>query len=263
MNSRYLGALSLIPMLVLIALGGWFLRITVFLLAIRSMYEVFHVLEKKNHHPVKVAGYGFILIYYALLFFVKDPLSHLGMVLALFSVLVFVVVVFNDHVNIVDGSLTVALSIYTGVFFSFLILLVNAEHGLYFVYSVFIISWLCDTLAYYTGRLFGKHKLIERVSPKKTVEGALGGLVGGALGAFVLGYFIQDITAIAPWHFVIMGFFGAMFGQVGDLFASSVKRYTEEKDYPKLIPGHGGVLDRFDSILFVSLFVFAYMTYIL
>ncbi len=263
MNSRYLGALSLIPMLIMFALGGWFLRITVFGLALRSMYEVFHVLGEKGHQPVKTVGYGFILVYYAMLFFVKDPLSHLGMLLALTSVIVFVVVVFDEHKTIIDGSLTIALSIYTGVFFSFLILLVNAEQGLYFVYSVFIISWLCDSLAYYTGRFFGKHKLIERVSPKKTVEGAIGGLVGGALGAFALGFIIQDITAIAPWHFLIMGFFGAMFGQVGDLFASSIKRYTQEKDYPKLIPGHGGILDRFDSILFVSLFVFGYMAYIL
>ncbi len=263
MNSRYLGSLILIPLLALIALGGWFLKITVFLLALRSMYEVFHVLEKKGHQPIKIVGFGFILIYYAMLFLMKDPMNHLGMLIALFSAVVFVVVVFDEHKTIVDGSLTLTLAIYTGVFFSFLILLVNEEHGLYFVYSVFIISWFCDTLAYYTGRLFGRHKLIERVSPKKTVEGALGGLMGGALGAFILGFLIKDITFIAPWHFLVMGLFGALFGQVGDLFASSVKRYTGEKDYPKIIPGHGGILDRFDSILFVSLFVYGYMAYIL
>ena len=137
------------------------------------------------------------------------------------------------------------------------------ENGQYYVYSVFIISWVCDTLAYYSGRLFGKHKLIERVSPKKTVEGAIGGLIGGALGAFVLGNVIYETSLVSPWHFLIMGFIGAMFGQIGDLAASSIKRYAKEKDYPKLIPGHGGILDRFDSILFVSLVVYVYTTYVI
>ena len=118
-------------------------------------------------------------------------------------------------------------------------------------------------MAYYTGRAFGKHKLIERVSPKKTVEGAVGGLLGGALGAFLLGYVVLPYTGIEPWKLLIMGFFGAMFGQIGDLAASSIKRYTGEKDYPKLIPGHGGILDRFDSILFVALFVYAFVMYII
>jgi phosphatidate cytidylyltransferase len=118
-------------------------------------------------------------------------------------------------------------------------------------------------MAYYTGRLFGKHKLIERVSPKKTIEGAVGGLAGGALGSFALGLAVQNVTGIAPVHFLVMGFLGAILGQIGDLAASSIKRYTGEKDFPKIIPGHGGVLDRFDSIIFVSLLVFLYSSYIL
>ncbi|NLB20475.1 MAG: phosphatidate cytidylyltransferase [Clostridium sp.] len=263
MNSRYIGALSLIPILAMFALGGWFLRITVFLLALRSMYEIFHIIKQKGHQPISWLGYGFILALYVMVFFVENPISHLGMFLMLFTAIIFVVVVFDENKTIVDGGLTLSLSVYTGVFFSFLVLLLNLENGLYFVYSVFIISWLCDTMAYYSGRLFGKHKLIERVSPKKTVEGAIGGLIGADLGALALGLLIKDITMIVPRHFLVMGFFGAAFGQVGDLFASSVKRYTGEKDYPKLIPGHGGILDRFDSILFVSFFVYGYVTYIL
>lgn len=244
-------------------LGGWFLKITVLLLAGRALYEFYHVLEVKGHAPVKILGYGVWLAYFGVLFFAEDPSSHLGVILALTLVLGFVYMVFDQKTTVVDVGITMAGVIYTVVIFGFLVMLEAKEHGIYFVYSVFIISWVCDTMAYYSGRLFGKHKLIERVSPKKTVEGAIGGLAGGALGAFVLGQLIAGTTSISPWHFLVMGFFGAMFGQVGDLAASAIKRYSNEKDYPKLIPGHGGILDRFDSILFVSLLVYVYTSYVL
>jgi len=262
-NSRYLGALVLIPILVLLMIGGWFLKITVLFLSVRALYEYFHVLEKKGHKPVKILGYGTWLTYFLVLFFVENPISHLGVILSVLLAAGFVYMVFSREATIADIGITIAGVIYTVVLFSFLVLLSEKENGQYYVYSVFIISWVCDTLAYYTGRLFGKHKLIERVSPKKTVEGAIGGLIGGASGAFVLGTVIYETSSISPWHFLVMGFVGAMFGQIGDLAASSIKRYAQEKDYPKLIPGHGGILDRFDSILFVSLVVYVYTTYVI
>ena len=263
MNRRYIGALTLIPLLFLIFLGGWFLKLITLFLAARGLYEFYFVISKKDHHPMKLLGYGLLLLYYTLLFFSEDPIRHLGVIITLGITAGFVVMVFSEDYSITDVSLTVMGFIYTGVLFGFLILLDRGEHRNYLVYTVFVISWVCDTLAYYTGRLFGKHKLIERISPKKTVEGALGGLLGGALGAFLLGYAIEPIIGISPWHFLAMGFFGAMFGQIGDLAASSIKRYAGEKDFPKLIPGHGGILDRFDSILFVTLFVYAYMMYLI
>lgn len=263
MNKRYLGALTLIPLLVLLFLGGWFLRITTLFLALRALYEYFHVLSVKGHNPSRALGYLALLGYYALLFTREDAAAHLGIFVAVLTAAAFVLMVFRQDTSIQDAALTVTGFLYAGGFFGFLILLENRPSGIIFVYSVFVISWVCDTLAYYTGRLFGRHKLIERVSPKKTVEGAIGGLLGGALGAYLLGMATTAQTGIAPGHFLVMGFFGAMFGQIGDLAASAIKRYAGEKDYPKLIPGHGGVLDRFDSILFVGVLVYAYVTYIL
>lgn len=263
MNNRYLGALFLLPVLVMLFMGGWFLKITVMLLSVRALFEYFHVMEKKGHQPLRVLGYLAWAVYYALIFFVQNPLQHLSVVLALSLTMGFVDMIFHEQTTIVDVGITISGVIYTAGLFGFLVLLSQKENGQYLVYSVFIISWVCDTLAYYSGRRFGRRKLIERVSPKKTVEGAIGGLMGGAVGAFVLGIIIVDATGIAPWHFLIMGFFGAMFGQIGDLAASSLKRYANAKDYPKIIPGHGGILDRFDSILFVSLLVYVYTTYVL
>jgi phosphatidate cytidylyltransferase len=262
-NNRYIGALVLAPFLLLLFLGGWFLKGAVLFLSFRGLYEYFYVVRKKGHKPLELLGYGFLAVYYLIVLFQANPLEHLGVLLALMVAISFIYMVFNDKTNITDVGITISGMVYTGVLFSFLILLGSKEYGRYYVPMVFVISWVCDTLAYYTGRLFGKHKLIERVSPKKTVEGAVGGLVGGIIGATVLGYFISNQSGASIIHFALMGLIGAFFGQIGDLAASSIKRYAGEKDYPKLIPGHGGVLDRFDSILFVALIVYIYTSYVL
>lgn len=244
-------------------LGGWYLKGAVLFLSFRGLYEYFHVIRKKGHRPLYLLGYAALTAYYLMVLFVPDPMAHLGVLLAILVALSFIQMVFDEETTITDVGVTVSGFVYTGVLFSFLLLLGEKEQGIYYVPLVFIISWVCDTLAYYSGRLFGKHKLIERVSPKKTVEGAIGGLFGGIIGAVVLGFFISNQNGASIFHFALMGLIGAFFGQIGDLAASAIKRYAGEKDYPKLIPGHGGVLDRFDSILFVALIVYVYTTYVL
>lgn len=262
MNNRYVGALVLAPLLVLLFLGGWFLKIGVLFLSLRAMYEVYYVLSKKGHKPIYLLGFAGWLAYYSVLLFVKDPLAHLAVIVALMVAVGFISMVFLAGIDITDVGITITGFLYTSVFFSFLILLGEMEMGNYYVPLVFVISWVCDTMAYYSGRLFGRHKLIERVSPKKTVEGAVGGLIGGAVGAAVLGYVIVQQSSGTLLHFILIGALGAFFGQIGDLAASAIKRYAGEKDYPKIIPGHGGILDRFDSILFVALIVYTYITYV-
>jgi len=139
-NSRYLGALVLIPILVLLMLGGWFLKITVLFLSVRALYEYFHVLEKKGHKPVKILGYSTWLIYFLVLFFVDNPISHLGVILSVLLAAGFVYMVFSQDASIADIGITIAGVIYTVVLFSFLVLLSEKENGQYYVYSVFIIS---------------------------------------------------------------------------------------------------------------------------
>lgn len=263
MNSRYLGALTLIPVLVMVFLGGWPLKLIVAVLAARALYEFYAVVEKKGLRPSRPIGFALIAAYFAVLIKGGDAFGQLGTIIVAGTAAGFIVMVFNEKFDLTDLSVTISGFIYTGVLFGYLIMLDNLENGLIMVYTVFIISWVCDTFAYYTGRFFGKHKLIERVSPKKTVEGAIGGAVAGAIGALAVGIVTSGNTGIAPYHFLAMGLFGAVLGQVGDLAASAVKRYAGEKDYPKIIPGHGGVLDRFDSIMFVAMMVFFYNQYII
>ena len=121
-----------------------------------------------------------------------------------------------------------------------------------YVWLIFIISFCTDIFAYFTGYFFGKHKLIPLVSPKKTIEGSIGGILGSTVGCMILGHFF----GMEMIHMVVIGLVGSIIAQFGDLFASSIKRYVGIKDYGKLIPGHGGILDRFDSVILVAPFVY-------
>lgn len=131
--------------------------------------------------------------------------------------------------------------------------------GLFLVWLVFFASWISDTFAYLTGMLFGKHKLAPVLSPKKSIEGAVGGVFFSALLGGLYGYFIKDYLSTSfpvVITFVAVCAIGACFSQVGDLAASAIKRNVEIKDYGKLIPGHGGILDRFDSVIFAAPMVY-------
>ena len=124
------------------------------------------------------------------------------------------------------------------------------------VLVVFVLLWVNDTFAYLTGRLLGKHKLFERISPGKTIEGSIGGLVFTLAAILVYSHF----TGWPPMGPAIgLGVIAVVFGTLGDLCESMLKRQAGVKDSGKLIPGHGGILDRFDSVLFAIPFVFVYL----
>ena len=144
---------------------------------------------------------------------------------------------------------------YGPVLFSFIWLTRELPGGVYMVWLIFISSWICDTCAYLSGMALGKHKLTPVLSPKKSVEGAVGGVLGSALVGALFGYVLlnrsfagQNMTSLSA---LICGA-GAVISQIGDLSASGIKRNHGIKDYGKLIPGHGGVMDRFDSVLFTA-----------
>ena len=119
---------------------------------------------------------------------------------------------------------------------------------------VFIAAWMCDTFAYFTGRIFGKHKLAPNLSPKKTVEGSLGGILFAIIGCIVYGLIVEALTDLEANYLVlgILGFVLSIISQIGDIWASLIKREHGIKDYSRMLPGHGGVMDRFDSILAIS-----------
>ena len=144
---------------------------------------------------------------------------------------------------------------YVAVMLSYIFQTRRLTDGAFTVWLIFLCSWGCDTCAYCVGMLFGKHKMSPKLSPKKSVEGAVGGVAGAALlgliYAAITGRFMS--TGSAPlWEYALICAVGALISMVGDLAASAIKRNAGIKDYGKLIPGHGGILDRFDSVIFTA-----------
>ena len=183
-----------------------------------------------------------------------------AVVTILVTLYVFTVAVFSSKtLNVADAGLLIAMFIFANVGFTSLIYIRNvATNGKYLVYLPFIVAWVTDSFAYFTGRFLGKHKLIPAVSPKKTIEGAIGGTIGGAicviLFALVISTFFkpdggEGVIKANYLAFAIFGLFIPIFGQIGDLMMSVIKRNYGIKDYGKFFPGHGGMLDRFDSAL--------------
>ena len=165
----------------------------------------------------------------------------------------------HGSINITQSMTALAVSFYIIAAFSCMVLLrdFNAA-GKYLYLLVFIGAWVPDTFAYFTGRLFGKHKLIPDVSPKKTVEGAIGGVVFCVLAFVGFGllynhFWLADgMDALPVWLMAVAGLLSAIVSMIGDLSMSVIKRHYGIKDYGRLLPGHGGFLDRFDSVLAVA-----------
>ncbi len=182
---------------------------------------------------------------------------------------VFGVAVFaNKTVNVTDAGLLFATSFYIIAAFTSIVYIHDYIQGGEYIYLLtFICAWVTDIFAYFTGRFLGKHKLIPAVSPKKTVEGAIGGIVfcvgAVVLFGFIIEKFFNPNGAISANYLIlaISGIFISVVSQIGDLIMSVIKRHYGIKDYGKLFPGHGGILDRFDSVLAVSLLLAVICSY--
>ncbi len=239
--------------------GGYLLAAVLLFLALVAYGELMKACSLKggNGKPggMEVIGCGGIIAYYFLMVFVRDPhYLFLALITILVAFMFFYVFTFPKYraEQIMCAFFCVA---YAPVMLSFIYLVRELPYGIYTVWMIFISSWICDTCAYGVGILFGKHKLVPILSPKKSIEGAIGGVAGSALVGAAYAYFIVEPAVSGQkitWIFVLISAVGAVISQVGDLAASAIKRNHEIKDYGKLIPGHGGVMDRFDSVIFTA-----------
>ena len=250
--------------LVTILTGGYLLAGVLLFLALTAFRELTKAckLAKEGGEisALEVIGYLGILAYYLLMVFAADEMIlFLCLITILVAFMFLYVFTFPKYhaEQIMCAFFCVA---YAPVMLSFIYLVRILPYGIYSVWMIFISSWICDTCAYVFGMLFGKHKLAPVLSPKKSIEGALGGIFGSALVGALYAYFVVE-PAISEqrvtWIFVLISAVGAVISQVGDLAASAIKRNHDIKDYGKLIPGHGGVMDRFDSVLFTLPFIYA------
>jgi len=144
-----------------------------------------------------------------------------------------------------------------GVVFSILLPSYQGEYISYLIAGVFALIWVNDTFALIVGKSIGKHKLLERISPKKTIEGFVGGLVFSCVAAFFI-FQSTELLSLSVW--ITIAIITAVFGTLGDLVQSQIKRQAGVKDSGQLMPGHGGIYDRLDSILFASPFIFLSVT---
>lgn len=245
--------------LVTILQGGYLLAAVLLFLALVAYRELMQACklsgEGKKCNGLEMTGYAGIVAYYLLMTFTTERIYlFLAVIMILAAFMFLYVFTFPKYraEQVMCAFFNVA---YAPVMLSFIYLVRSLPYGVYSVWMIFISSWICDTCAYAVGILIGKHKMVPRLSPKKSIEGAVGGVVGSALTGALYGYFIvepviteQKIT----WGFVLISAVGAVISQIGDLTASAIKRNHEIKDYGKLIPGHGGVMDRFDSVIFTA-----------
>lgn len=208
---------------------------------------------------VLLAGIPFIFRYTA------KKIEYAFVIYFAYFVIISIIALFSDGiVTVTDSALSTGYVIYISFGLSSLILLRDMKNGICMVFLPFVVSWITDTFAYFCGMAFGKHKLIPSVSPKKTVEGSIGGTVC-AVVLTVLYCFIAGKSTGSNVSYVavaVIALVCSLLSQCGDLIMSLVKRHYGIKDYGKLFPGHGGVLDRFDSIIITSPFIYLLSAYI-
>ena len=237
--------------------GGYLLAGVLFAVSFISFYELVRALgiheEGKNFNALELCGYASIIVHYVQMILVRDYRYYIfSLMFAFFLIMVCYVVNFPKFKSI-QAIAAFFCFVYAPVNMSFVYLLRIRAFGKYLAWIPFI-AWVCDTCAYFAGRAFGKHKLAPLLSPKKTIEGAIGGIIGSVLVGALIGYIIyvrENYKVDVIWVMAIITFAGSIIAQLGDLLASGIKRDHNIKDYGKLIPGHGGIMDRFDSVIFV------------
>lgn len=243
MKKRVISAVVALAIIIpLIALGGIYFKIGMAVLSILSMYEI---LKLRKELPIFIKVISYVLITLSVIF---SDVSLLPIILITMSILL----VFFDksEYNVNDFTFVTAFLVLLSTVFTYFIYIRNEDVNI--LIYLLLITILTDTFALFGGKLFGKHKLIEKVSPKKTIEGSI---IGSSFGTIIPSiYYIYMVDPGANILTVIfMTLILSIIGQLGDLVFSSIKRYFNIKDFSNIMPGHGGILDRIDSITMVVL----------
>ncbi len=248
-SGAVLAAIALISILI----GGPVLAAVLLFCSLVGMYELMKALgvleDIRNPGPLAAAAFAGCACYYALLIFFGD--RFFGEAAACVVIAVMALYVINYPKRSAEQAVSASFSfIYVAFMLSFIYLIRIEEGGIIRVWLVFLSSWVADTAAYFTGVKFGKHKMTPTLSPKKTWEGAVGGIIGAGCAGILFSVIFDG--ARAPFRYLLICLLGAIISIFGDLAASAIKREKGIKDYGTLIPGHGGIMDRFDSVIFIA-----------
>lgn len=253
------GVVLVVLALFTILTGGYLLAAVLLFLALMAFHELTKTCGLSGREgrigELEIIGSVGIVIYYLLMTFFEERIYLFLMLIVILVAFMFLYVFSFPKYHAEQIMCAFFCAAYAPVMLSFIYLVRELPYGVYSVWMIFISSWICDTCAYVVGMLIGKHKLAPVLSPKKSIEGAVGGTLGAALVGALYAYFVVEPVISeqkVTWVFVLISAAGAVISQVGDLAASAIKRNHEIKDYGKLIPGHGGVMDRFDSVIFTA-----------
>lgn len=252
------------PLVVIIFLIGnkYIVDVLLTIVAILAIDEYFKAVSKICK-PIKWVGY-LSCISISLIHVI--PPENLSIVITLsiptILLILFSTVIATDmKTNFKDVAYTF-LGIFYIVFFTMFIAFINGmKDGNILVWYVIIAAWGTDIFAYFIGKHFGKHKF-SKVSPKKSIEGCIAGTIGAVVMMLIYTYFAYTYWGVSYsyGYIALIGVILSLIGQIGDFTASSIKRYVDIKDFSNLIPGHGGMLDRIDSLLFLAPFAYAFFT---
>lgn len=251
------GIVLVILMAAAICAGNTVFAVLFLAVSLVGMMELYRIFEL-HKSILGYVGYFLAIGYDAAVFLGNDLWADVFLIGGLMAVMTIYVCCFPKF----NSSQIMAVYfgfVYVAVMLSFVFRVRMMQDGFYLVWLVFICSWINDTCAYCVGILIGKHKMAPKLSPKKTIEGAVGGVAGTALAAAVYGHFLlQGRAGLVHPEMVcaIACALGAVLSIIGDLATSAIKRNFDVKDYGKLIPGHGGILDRFDSVIFTAPVIF-------
>lgn len=262
------GVVIAVAMFAILLLNGWVLFAACFVLSLMGIHEFYKGFQAMGINASFPIAVGSIIALYAIaacnsmgMAPVANNYSAWMMAWLFASVLACLIYLFKiNERKLEDGLATITGIVYVGYFFHHLALIGMMDAMHLFVWMVMITAFVTDTAAYFSGVFLGKHKMTPVISPKKTWEGAIGGVIGTILVSALFAFVFMKPVII---HCMIMGCLGAVVSMIGDLTASIFKRKMGIKDYGNLIPGHGGIMDRFDSVLFTAPMVYYYIVLVM
>lgn len=260
MFKRVLTAVLGIPLLIIIvSMGRLPLLISVMFLSAIGIFELYKIFGSKDRMIFLL--FEIILSIFLLIIMYRFEFFIVPYIVFLF-IFNMALQIFTPNHSFIDGMLGFFRLIYVSLLLGHLLLFDNIENGSQLIWLVFITAWATDTFAYFAGVSMGKNKLCPKISPKKTIEGAIGGIIGSIIISSIYGLYLNNYgnISINLIHFVFLGIITSFISQLGDLTASMIKRNYNVKDFGNVFPGHGGVLDRFDSILFTVPIVYYYVS---
>lgn len=259
----------IILILVMISNNIYVFNLALTIIALLAISEFYNAFKPKGNRPISWAGYiitlGLLLVNYNFSFVNNEKIKTcLILILPILTFILFCKSVFsNMKNNIQDIAITIFGIIYIPFFLMFLTLTRQMEMGEYLIWYILAGAWVTDSFAYLIGSKIGKHKF-SKISPNKSIEGSIAGIVFAAIFYGVYTYYLNKIgIELNVAEMVIVGIIISIISQIGDLAESAIKRYCEIKDTGTIMPGHGGILDRFDSIIMISPFAYIFLQILL